>query len=154
MNFGKLIAKEFRRLAKDMDRLQKAINKAASDAAVDGAVDVVGKLAWNTPVDTSKALSNWQASAGFPKTREIPAHFLGDAGSTKAMSAAETADRAREALARKKPGQQIFITNNVSYMEFLADGYPPGSPQQPSPGWIEAIGRISEKQWKFKYPVL
>lgn len=137
---------EFQRLAEDAERMAKEMRKAASEAAKGMAVEIISRLAYATPVDTSRALSNWQLSVGFPKFREVEPYYMGQAGSTKEASASETVRAAEESVKNKKPGQAVFITNNVDYMEYLAKGH---SPQQ-GPGWIELIGGISEDNWRNK----
>lgn len=152
MSLDKAIAKEMKRLAKDVLKLDKAIRLAASNAAAEGAVRTIANLAWATPVDKSTALSNWRATVGFPATRPIDAYFRGKDGSTQVQSIEATIQRAVDSLSRKKPSQEIFITNNVPYMELLANGG--WSDQQEDPGWIEAVGNISEREWLMKWPIM
>ncbi len=64
-------------------------------------------------------------------------------------SAAETINQARAVLATKKPGQKIYITNNLPYIRRLNDGY---SKQAPA-GFVERavlIGRKMRKNFKIK----
>lgn len=141
---------DLEKLARDAKKLERDIKRAANEMAKDGAVGTAGALSAATPIDTGKAASNWLVSLGFPKTREIEAHEPGEGGSTKAANVAATVKAAREAVKNKKLGQNIFITNNIDYMDPLAnDGH---SPQQPNPGWIEAVGNITERNWKNKFP--
>lgn len=145
------MSKPLKKLPRSIIKLNKALKKAASDNARDAAIEIVAKLAQATPVDTSKALSNWRATVGFPATRAIAAHNVGSRGSTKEASVNDTIEAARKSVRNKKVGQNVFITNNVDYMDELANGT--GSPQQPSAGWIEAVSGITLRNWKFKYPV-
>lgn len=143
--------KPINKLAKDIQKFEKALRKSRSDASKEAAVITVGLLANATPVDTTSAISNWKASVGFPTSVQKEPYYPGVGGETKASSVAATIAASKRAVANKKVGQRVFITNNAEHIEKLADG---GSTQQPSAGWIEAVGNISERNWKFKYPVL
>lgn len=134
------------------DRLEKkvvAIEKAASEAAKGAALEIVQDLAESTPVDTSMAVSNWQVTLGSPTFSQIPPHYPGDLGSTRAISSAETVANAKAALSAKKPGQPIYITNNTDYIRTLNDG---SSAQAPA-GFIERaimIGRMALSKFRVK----
>lgn len=134
-------------LAKSLEDKAAEIEKAASKAAIDAALAIVGNLAYATPVDTSKALSNWQVTLDNPATTYIGPHSPGFNGSTYRASAAETIARAKAVLTAKKPGQPIYITNNAPYIVRLNDGY---SGQAPA-GFVERAVLIGRKQFqKFK----
>lgn len=136
-------------LANSMDKLSKKVNKAANDAAIQVALTIVGELAFKTPVDSSKALSSWFVSLGAPSSVVGKAHYSGEYGSTKNMSAAETLAKARKVLASKKAGQVIYITNNQPYIKRLNNGY---SSQQAA-GFVERavmVGQLSLKNIKIK----
>lgn len=136
-------------LAESLERKAKSIDEAASKLAVDTALTIVADLAYKTPVDTSQALSNWIVTVGSPSSEKIKPHYPGEGGSTQKASAAETINKAREVLKSKKPGQVIFITNNLPYIRRLNDGY---SKQAPA-GFVERsvlIGRKMRKNFKLK----
>lgn len=121
---------------------------AASMLAEEVAREIVKDLANVTPVDTSKALSNWVTTIGAPSASNIDAYSVGDKGSTQSTSAAETIAQAENALQAKRPGQTIYITNNLPYIKRLNEGY---SKQEPA-GFVERavlIGRIVIKNFKF-----
>lgn len=132
------------------DRLEKkaaAIEKAASQTAVDTALAIVGDLAYKTPVDTSQALSNWIVTLESPAEQRISPHYPGLQGSTRNASAAETLNLAKAVLKNKKPGQAIYIRNNLPYIRRLNDGY---SGQAPA-GFVERAVLIGRKMLaKFK----
>ena len=143
------MAKNLQDLAASLEKKAAAIEKAASQNAVDKALVIVGDLAFKTPVDTSKALSNWIVTIGSPATYEISPHYPGKYASTYRASAAETIAAAKRVLAGKKPGQAIYITNNLPYIRRLNDGY---SKQQPS-GFVERavlLGRKTRSKFKIK----
>lgn len=109
-------------LAKRMDQLAEATEKKASDIAIEATMAIVEHLAFTTPVDTSKAISNWQVGVGAPVLSNIDAHSPGYLGYTLMPSATETIARARAQLSTKRPGQTIHITNNAPYIVALNNG--------------------------------
>lgn len=143
------MAKGLLDLATSLEKKAKAIDEAASKLAVDTALTIVGDLAFKTPVDTSQALSNWIVTLDNPSTQTVKPYFPGEGGSTQRASAAETINQARAILAKKKPGQKIYITNNLPYIRRLNDGY---SKQAPA-GFVERsvlIGRKMRRNFKLK----
>lgn len=143
------MAKSLLDLADRLEKKAKAIDEAASQNAVDTALAIVGDLAYKTPVDTSQALSNWIVTLESPSGQQIEPHFPGLHGSTQRASAAETLNSAKLVLRNKKPGQAIFITNNLPYIRRLNDGY---SEQAPA-GFVERavlVGRKMRKKFKIK----
>ena len=60
-----------------------------------------------TPVDTGRARSNWLTSLGKPRTGTV------EVGG---------APNPRSTIAQRKPGQVIFITNNLPYIQRLNEG--------------------------------
>lgn len=128
-------------LAKRLDGVTKNIEKAASDQAVRVAQTIVGDLAYSTPVDTSKALSNWVVSLETPFLGILPPHYYGESGTSQRASAAETINKARTILKGKRPGQTIFISNNLPYIRRLNDGY---SRQAPA-GFVERAALIGRR---------
>lgn len=141
------MANDLLSLASSLERKAKAIEESASETAVETALVIVDDLAHETPVDTSQALSNWIVTLNVASTAKILPHFPGKSGSSKRASAAETVNLARSVLNNKKPGQAIFITNNLSYVRRLNDGY---SGQAPA-GFVERVVVIGRKMiTKFK----
>lgn len=145
-----------KQLEKDAKRLATEIRKQASVNSVAKAIRIADALTAITPVDTSKATSNWQVSAGFPKTRELEPYVPGKGGDTAPASISMAQKAARAALAKKKVGQEIYITNNTKYIKRLNEGHA----RNLAPGWIEltagmaARADLSESQYKDLYPVV
>lgn len=117
------MAKSSLDLTAKMKRAKKAISQAASNVAVDVAKTITGDLAFRTPVDTSRALSNWIVTLGAESNKKIDPHVWGFKGSTHHESAAETYSAAVSVLAKKKPGQPIYISNNVDYITELNEDH-------------------------------
>lgn len=141
------MAKTLLDLADSFEKKSKTIKADTSKLAVDTAMAIVGNLAYKTPVDTSQAISNWIVTIGAENQTQIKPHFPGIQGSTYRASAAETIANAKAVLSSKKPGQSIFITNNLPYIKKLNDG---SSSQAPA-GFVESAVLIGRKMVaKFK----
>jgi hypothetical protein len=127
-------------LGASLEKQLESVRKKASQRAVSAALKMVRELVYATPVDTSKALSNWQVTLGQPAAFSRNAYFEGDRGSTYEKSAATAFIAAQLVLKEKKPGQSIWLTNNVNYIVDLNNGT---SAQEPA-GFFEravAVGR-------------
>lgn len=135
------MAKNLLDLANALNKKSKDIAKAASDLAVGTALTIVGDLAIKTPVDTSKAISNWQVDLNKAPDNTIAPHYPGSDGSTFSASAGETLSKAKLTLRNKKPGDFIYITNNLPYIKRLNDGY---SKQEPA-GFAERAILLGRK---------
>jgi len=116
-------------LANGLDDRAKRLPKLASDLAVALAREIVYELTETTPVDTSKAISNWTVSIGTDTSYDIDAHKQGKRGSTLEASSRITNLKALTATYNKKPGQKIFISNNAPYIKDLNDGSSGQAPQ-------------------------
>lgn len=127
------MAKNLLDLAASMEKLAKSVEVANSELAVKVADKLVRDLIYITPVDTSRALSNWLVTLGRPAGSGIAPYFFGQKGSTQMQSAAEAYEVAKMVLKAKKPGQTIFITNNTPYIRELNAG----SSMQTPAGFVE-----------------
>ena len=144
------MAKSLIDLASSLNKKANEIVKAASDLAVGTAFTIVGDLAIKTPVDTSKAISNWQTDLNKAPANTIAPHYPGSDGSTFSASAGETLLKAKIVLRNKKPGTDIYITNNLPYIKKLNEG---SSKQEPA-GFAERailLGRKYRESRKGKF---
>jgi hypothetical protein len=136
------MAKNLLDLANSLEKKAKAINESASQLAVKTTLTILGDLVYHTPVDSSKALSNWIVTLDSPSTDKIAPYYKGFQGSTQQQSAAEALAQAKRILESKKPGQYIYITNNQPYIRRLNDGY---SDQQPAGAFVQRAVLIGRK---------
>ncbi len=120
-------------LAKRLNDRADGLEEEASKHAVKVAETIVASLAYDTPVDTSQALSNWQVGVGVPVAADRPPFYPGERGSTYKQSADATVEAARVRLAAKKPGETIYISNLLPYIRKLNGG---SSKQHPG-GFVE-----------------
>lgn len=100
------------------------IDKAASDLAVRTAEAILNDWVAVSPVDTSRLVSNWIVTIGAPAEEAIPPYNPGHKGSTRQASSAEALAAGLLALKSKKPGEAIYITNNVPYAFWISNGTP------------------------------
>ena len=116
-------------LANSLEQRAKGYEKRSSDFAVKVASELLTNLLWRTPVDTSTALSNWQVSFDAPVSSFIKAYVPGYLGYTASASINEALNVGNATLARKKPGQTIYISNNTPYIRALENGSSKQAPQ-------------------------
>lgn len=120
-----------RRLDLVADRLERGVDVKVKRTAL--AIDQVLVLA--TPVDQGRARSNWRVSVSSPLEGVIDPYAPGDGlGVGETENAREALAQGREAIGARRPGESIFITNNLDYIVFLNDG---SSAQAPA-GFVEA----------------
>jgi hypothetical protein len=134
-------------LAARMNARADDLDEEASAAAVSVALTIVGSLAFDTPVDTSKAISGWQIGLGSPVPTQRGAFFPGERGSTFRASAQATVADARNVLANKVPGQPIYISNPLPYIRRLNAGW---SKQHPG-AFVEAAVMRGREHLRSKY---
>lgn len=76
-----------------------------------------------TPVDTGRARSNWIVSLQAPILAEREPYAPGEGlGISERANAQGAIDQGKDRINAAKPGQTIFISNNVYYIGFLNDG--------------------------------
>ena len=119
-------AKKLRAYAKDIPRQQNEIKKKV-------AFEIVVKLVELTPKDTGFASSSYFLSVGSPDKASVAVTFdkSGDASLSRVVGF----------LKSVKPGDTVFITNNVPYMKYLNAGW---SPQAPA-GFVEIAIRYGKE---------
>lgn len=118
-----------RSVAKNIDKDVNAIKQEAASK-------LSFRLIYETPVDESTALSNWQVSLVFPTSTLRPAYRVGEQGSTKAYSAAQAYRAAAQMIKQAKPRIDLVVTNNLTYIHALNAG---SSKQQPSAFFVQRI---------------
>lgn len=109
------LAPRIREVIKNLKTERERIVKVAAKT-------ILETLVYNTPVDTSKALSNWQASIGTPIDSTRNAIAEGKAKSTQSTSAAVALALGEIPINKFTVGNVIHITNNLDYIEGLNNG--------------------------------
>ncbi len=98
------------------------------------ALEVLSRVVRRTPVDTGRARGNWNTAIGQVDNtvREVQS-----AGGSEAIAAPgsegeagrDAIDRGLAKLAELRPFQTVWISNNVSYIEFLDKGSSQQAPE-------------------------
>lgn len=128
-------------LAKNLEKLAKSVDERASAVAIKTAEVILKELVFVTPVDTSKALSNWQITLGAPAEMLRPPYYPGRLGSTQEQSANAAIKAGLDVLKAKRAGVSIFISNNAPYIRRLNEGW---SSQAPA-GFVERAEMLGRK---------
>lgn len=134
-------------LAKRMERLPDKIDKGASNVAIAVVKAIDRDVVPHTPVDTTEALSNWQAEINAKPFLPLPAIFPGKGGSTAPGSRAEAIAHVDRTLKMKEPGELVFLSNLAPHIVQLNNGT---STQEPK-GFVERavlIGRLVARRSK------
>lgn len=105
-----------KRLRLRADRFEANAERMLKDAAT-ASLEV---MTINTPVDTSRALSNWIVTRDGPSADFIEAHVPGRRGSTTSATLAETLARGRAEIEAfdMASDRDLFITNNTPYLRY------------------------------------
>lgn len=126
----------------------------SNEMAKQAALEIIQDLAVTTPVDTGKALSNWQVTLETPAESIVPPFIPSQKGKnvggkwqhridpsiTRQSNASELIAQASSIIAGKQPGQDLFITNNLEYIGILNQG---SSDQAPA-GFIDRANAIAQ----------
>ena len=115
-----------RRLARDIRRLPERIELAVVEEVKDFALSVVDIGTINSPVDTSRLISNYHISVGTSSEEVFEAAVEGRLGSTSSASRSVTLLEAEADLAAKTAiGQDVYVVNNTEYLleRNQADGF-------------------------------
>ena len=134
-------------LAKRMEALPAQIEQGASNVAVEVVKAIDRDVVPHTPVDTTEALSNWQAELNQPVGFALPPIFPGQSGSTAPASQAAAISHVDRVLAVKKPGEPVYLSNLAKHIVILNNG---SSRQEPK-GFVERatlIGRLTARRAK------
>jgi hypothetical protein len=143
-------SRALRAFARRMTKMSARAPRVGAAAKGDlGYSIVVAEATW-TPVDTTKALSNWVITNGAPVLEDIPAHFPGVDSLTEPASFAMTQElaRAQSRIGSTLPNTPMFIQNNVDYIIELNLGK---SLQAPA-GWIAETFVSALSRWRARLP--
>jgi len=89
----------------------------ADNIRSDIVINLIEEFGEASPADTSKLVSNWQASLNVP-AGVIDAHVPGKKGSTKGQSLGVAIRNARQILASADENDTIFVSNQVEYLRY------------------------------------
>lgn len=144
-------AHDLHHFARRAHYIAKAIETNVNEVKKDAAKEVHQLVDRYTPVDVGTARSNWIARLGHPfrfvykAYAPLPSKFRPPYGPNPGR--AETGNlnaaisQGKGVINRAKPGQSIYITNNLPYIARLNDGY---SKQSPA-GFVQTAVTVSAR---------
>lgn len=110
------------RFAIEMDLRAKEFERSVNRIVELAGREIAREVIVTTPVDTSLALSNWTGSLGAPATGTQKAVSPGEYGSTASTSGAATQASVWNAITGRKVDQDVWISNNLPYVNDLNSG--------------------------------
>lgn len=124
------------RVTENVDKAMRTIALAIDQAVVTA-----------TPVDTGRARSNWLVSLEEPSENEIEPYVEGEKGSTGNENISAALAQGRDVVDKYGPGDTIFITNNLPYIQQLNAGSssqaPAGFVEQAVDAAAAAVGNVT-----------
>lgn len=118
---------DLRGFGKRMKTLSNAVGKNADKLVRKVALAVDAAVVLATPVDTGRARSNWQVDLNTEPSGTLPEPVTPQEGVNRSLN------EAKEKAAAYKTGDVIHITNNLTYIGRLNEGW---SAQAPA-GFVE-----------------
>lgn len=114
--------------ARRINILARVVDKNINDTVKWCALAIDQTVVLATPVDTGRARSNWRVSLGEPIRTVIEPYSPLASGNDPSKigensNAAAALAQGREVISRRKPEQEIYISNNVNYIERLNAGW-------------------------------
>jgi len=101
------------------DELGDSINKLVRKTAV--VIDQA--VVFATPVDTGRARSNWRVALGIAPDGVIAPYSPGEGlGVGEAANAQRAISQALSVISQRREGQDVFIANNLPYIQPLNEG--------------------------------
>lgn len=119
--FSRRITRVGAQIAANADRLVRTVALAADQVVV-----------METPVDTGRAKSNWIVALGSAPSGTIDPYASGEGGSTAGSNEAAALAQAERVISgyNGDMGVEIYITNNLPYIEELNRGSSAQAPAQ------------------------
>jgi hypothetical protein len=139
----KVMADTFQGMSAQFRELAQTLPLRANEAKKTLASTIENDLLQVTPVDTGQAVSNWQVTVDTPAEDTVPPYaparegymkgvrtwtHRADPSQTRVDNASSALDVSRPIIAGAQPGQPIFITNSVDYIQALDDGHSSQAP--------------------------
>jgi len=116
------VGRSLSHLAASMRRKAEQVPEIGNRLSIAGTRAMLRELVEITPVDTSEAISNWQVGVGVAPPTPLPPHVFGRRGSSRGASSTRSIDEGEAALAMKKPGQRVYLSNTAAHIVDLDRG--------------------------------
>src|SRR4051794_13684420 len=108
----------FSQFARQVRAFNKVVEKEAEGLTRRVMLTIQDAVVSSTPVDTSRAMTNWVPSIGAPVTTEVP-FVAGSKGSTASEAHQLAMDAAKQIAGQIKLGNKVWLSNNVPYIRQL-----------------------------------
>ena len=106
---------------RQLDAFGKKVEQSALDRFRAMITALADELVNRTPIDTSRARTNWQSTVGVPASAEVP-FVEGSYGSTAAQARKIAMASAAAAAQSVRLGNKAYLTNCVPYIRTLNGG--------------------------------
>lgn len=106
-------------LRSDLKRSIRLVEEGADRMHTLGARVLLERVVQGTRVDTGKAVSNWRVGIGQPTRSVVEPYVPGRGGSTADANRNTAIAAGMSRISSKRPGNEIFISNNVEYQEYI-----------------------------------
>lgn len=124
---------------KALDAAIAALPEMANDIKIRSALDLMNRIVLMTPVDTGRARGNWQLTQRSPAKGKVSED---DPKVSKAESPPSAIIKEAEQTASgSQPGDDIWISNNLPYIEALEEGH-----SQQAPHGMVALALVEVEQ--------
>jgi hypothetical protein len=111
-----------RQFANKMRKLDKELPQQLNSIVMRAAARILEDLVTVTPIDTGRAISNWQVSYNTPVGTTISAHVPGSRGYTLVDNSRITYELGLMVIDNKLPGESLVISNALDYITDLNNG--------------------------------
>lgn len=124
-----------------MDRYSVRVKDRADQIVRGGAGVFLDNVVPQTPYLTGQAVSNWLVGSGAPRTAVVKA-----AGASRSAAVAATISAGKARIASYKHGTNIYISNNLPYIDLLNNGYSKQAAAGFVQGSLQAVSSYIQRQ--------
>ncbi len=111
---------------KALDAAMTALPEHANTIKIRTALDLMNRIVLKTPVDTGRARGNWQLTQRSPAEDMVPETSANVSSSETPPSA--ILKEAEQTASGSQLGDDIWISNNLPYIEALEEGHSQQAP--------------------------
>jgi hypothetical protein len=111
---------------KALDAAMTALPEHANTIKIRTALDLMNRIVLKTPVDTGRARGNWQLTQRSPAEDMVPENSAKVSSSETPPSA--ILKEAEQTASGSQLGDDIWISNNLPYIEALEEGHSQQAP--------------------------
>lgn len=122
--------------------IARGVETNANELVRKTVITVVSSVALSTPVDTGRARANWRTKIGSPISDTRGAVAPGKKGSTGSQNVGAVVKEAQDEMNNyRKGGQDVWVSNNLPYIQSLNDG----SSEQAPAGFVQKASMAAQR---------